>query len=109
VFHPARHYDELALLNPFMAVAEIHAEAAFDYEEHLVLILMMVKDELAIQLDEFDVLAVELGGDAGLVVFGDFRKLLGNVDLGHGNLRFVCCCVEWMAHLAWASQENSDG
>jgi hypothetical protein len=53
----------------------------------------MVKDELAIQLDEFDVLAVELGGDAGLVVFGDFGKLLGNVDLGHGNLRLVCCCV----------------
>jgi hypothetical protein len=52
---------------------------------------MMVKDELAIQLDEFDVLPVELRGDAGLVVFGDFGKLLGNIDFGHGILGG--CCV----------------
>src|SRR6202521_3799427 len=74
-----------------MAVAAIHAEAAFDYQEQLVFVLMMVKDELAIQLDEFDVLGVELGGYTGLVVFSDVRELLGDVDFGHGILRLVCC------------------
>jgi hypothetical protein len=77
-----------------MAVAEIHTEAAFDYEEHLVFVVMMMKDELAVQLDELDLLSVELGGDAGLVVFSDFRELLGDVDFGHGTLRLaVLLCI----------------
>jgi hypothetical protein len=69
-----------------MAVAKLHAKAAFDYQKHLVFVLVMVKDELAIQLDELHVLSVELGGDAGLVVFGDLREFLGDVNFGHGSL-----------------------
>src|SRR6266478_3544411 len=87
MLHAARHHDKLALLDPFMAVAEIHAEAAFHYQEHLVFVLMVMKDELAVQFDELDVLSVELRGDAGLVVFSDVGELLGDVDFGHGILR----------------------
>src|SRR6266481_2324081 len=86
MLHAARHHDKLALLDPFMAVAEVHAEAAFHYQEHLVFVLMMVKDELAVQFDELDLLSVEFRGDAGLVVFSDVGELLGDVDFGHGIL-----------------------
>src|ERR1700683_3149812 len=64
VFHSAWHYYELAFFDPFMAVAKLHAEASFDHQEHLVLVLVVVKYEPAVELDELDVLSVELGGDA---------------------------------------------
>src|ERR1700686_1494056 len=98
MLYPARHHDKLALLDPFMPVAEIHAEAAFDYQEHLVFVLMMVKDELAVQLDELDLLSIKFRGDAGLVVFSDVRELLGDVDFGHGILRTL---ARYLAFNGW--------
>jgi hypothetical protein len=62
---------------------------------------MMVKDELAVQLDEFDVLSVEFRSDAGLVVFSDVGELLGDVDFGHGILRgcpAAACLVDGASH-----------
>jgi hypothetical protein len=47
-------------------------------------VIVVVKDELTFDFVEFHTLAVELGRDVGLPVFGDLRKLLGKVDLGHG-------------------------
>jgi hypothetical protein len=84
-----RHHDELSLIDPFVCgslvlVAKFHSEAAFDYKEHLVLVVMMVEHEFAVQLDEFDLLAIQLGGDARLVVLGNLAKLLGDIDFGHG-------------------------
>ena len=46
----------------------------------------MVKYEFAFELVELQVLAIELGGDVGLPVFGDLGELLGDVDFGHGIL-----------------------
>ena len=40
--------DELAGLDPFVVVAELHAEAAFDDEEHFVFVVVMVEDERAV-------------------------------------------------------------
>jgi hypothetical protein len=89
MFHTARYHDKLALFNPFVAVAKVHAEAAFDYEEHLVFVLMMMKYEGAVQLDELDVLSVELGGDARLVVIGDLGEFFCNVYFGHEGLKLL--------------------
>jgi hypothetical protein len=83
VLDSAWNYDELALFDPFVPLAKVHAEAAFDHQKHFVLVVMMVKYELAVQLDEFDLLAVKLCSNAGLVVFGDLRKLLSDIDFGH--------------------------
>jgi hypothetical protein len=53
----------------------------------------MVKYELAVELDELDVLSVEFGGDARLVKLGDVGEFLGNVDFGHGSLGAAVCCA----------------
>jgi hypothetical protein len=83
VLYAARHDDKLALFDPFRAIAKFHAETAFDHQEHFVFVLVMMKDKFAFELVELYILAIELGGDVGLPVFGDLRKLLGDVDFGH--------------------------
>ncbi len=109
VFDPVRHYDKLAGFDPFVPVAEFHAEAAFDDQEHFVFVIVMVEDERAVELDELHVLSVEFGGDAGLVVVVNFSELLGDVDLGHGisfeAWRFPP--LQWMTLCGRWSQENS--
>jgi hypothetical protein len=86
----ARHYDELAFFDPFMPVEEIHAETALDHQEHFVFALMMVKYKLAIHFDELDLLVVEFGGNAGLIVFGDLGELVSDIDFGHDVLDLLC-------------------
>ena len=45
----------------------------------------MVPDEFALQLVEFDQLAVQFAGNVGLPVLGDPSKLFGEIDLiNHG-------------------------
>ena len=83
VFHSAWDNDELAFADPFMVVAKFHAEAAFDYEEQFVFVFVVVEDELTLEFVELDGLAVELGSDIGLPVFGDFGELFGDVDFVH--------------------------
>ena len=83
VFGSARDDDELAGFDPFVVVAEFHAEAAFDDEKHFVFVIVMVEDEGAVELDEFDLLSVEFGGDSGFVEVGDMGEFFGDVDFGH--------------------------
>jgi hypothetical protein len=83
MFDTARDDDELAFFDPFVTLAKLHAEAAFDYKEEFVFVLVMVKDEFAFEFVELDVLAVEFGGDVGLPVFGDLGEFFGEVDLVH--------------------------
>jgi hypothetical protein len=44
----------------------------------------MVEDEFAFELIELQVLAVELGCDVGLPVFGNLGEFFGDVDFVHG-------------------------
>src|SRR5229473_3891837 len=81
-----RHYDKLALLDPLVPVAEIHAEAPLHHQEHLVLVLMMVKYELAHGLHQLDVLSVEFTHYMWFPAFGNFREFFGNIDLVHNYL-----------------------
>jgi hypothetical protein len=86
----SRHDNEFTFFDPLVRmivmVAELHAEAAFDDEKHFVFVVMMVEDEFAVELYELDLLAVEFGSDAGLVVVGNFGEFFGDVDFGHGIL-----------------------
>src|SRR6202041_796467 len=92
----ARHDDEFTLFDPLVRmivmVAELHAEAALDDEKHFVFAVMMMEDELAVELYELYLLTIEFGGDARLVVVGDFREFFGDVDFGHGILGDRSCC-----------------
>jgi hypothetical protein len=78
-----------------VAVAEFHAEAAFDDEKHFVFVVVMVEDERAVVFDQLDLLSVEFGGDMGSVVVVDLGELLGDVDFGHGSLRSGWLCLRF--------------
>jgi hypothetical protein len=67
-----------------VTVAEFHAEAAFDYEEQFVLVLVVVEDKFSFKLIELDVLSIEFGGNVGFPVFRDFGEFFGDVDFVHG-------------------------
>jgi hypothetical protein len=84
MFHAARHHNELAFLDPLVAVEEFHAKASLYDQKHFVFVVVMMKHELAFGLHEFDVLAVQLGGDGRLVVFRDFSELFRDIDFLHG-------------------------
>jgi hypothetical protein len=98
VFRPARDDDELAFLDPFVAIEKFHAKSAFDNEKHFVFMLMVMEDELAFELVELHVLAVEFRGDVWLPVFGDSRELFGDVDLVHHDLegKLLNTPIRWM-------------
>src|SRR5215469_3110267 len=80
----SRHDNELALLHPFgRLVAELHTKTALDYEKEFVLMIMMMKHELAFDLIQLDLLPIQVGGNVGLPVFGDFGELFRDVDFRH--------------------------
>ena len=83
VLDAARHYDEFAFFNPLVVIAELHAEPALDDQKQFVLMLVMMEDELAFELVELQVLAVEFGGDVRLPIFVDLREFLNDVDFVH--------------------------
>ena len=63
VLDATRHDEEVARLELDMAIAELHAELAAMHEEHLIFVIVMMPHELADELHELDVLAVELTDD----------------------------------------------
>jgi len=93
VFDEPGNNDEFALFDPFVALAgtlvanplfaELHAEAAFHYEEHFVFVFVVMPDKFGVGLDELDHLPVEFAGDVRFVVLGNFGKLFLDVDLVH--------------------------
>jgi hypothetical protein len=85
VLGPSGHDDEFAFLDPLMAVAKFHPEAALDHKKHLVFVLVVVEDEFTLQFVELKVLTIEFSGDVRLPVLGDLGEFLGDVDLVHGD------------------------
>src|SRR5262249_47433164 len=72
-----------APLKPDLPVPELHAEPPLHDQEQLVLVLVPVPDELAQELHQLDVLAVEFADDPGAPAVGEAGELLGEVDLLH--------------------------
>ncbi len=52
-------------------VAKVDPDPTLHHEEELVLVLVMVPDELALQLGQLDVEVVDLADDLRAPVFGD--------------------------------------
>lgn len=77
------HDQELSLLQPNLTIAEVHAEAAVDDEEQLVLMLVVMPDELALEFDQFDLLPVERTDNLRIPVIGKQSQLFPQVDLFH--------------------------
>ena len=93
VLYTARNDDELAGLDEEFAFAAIlthpHAQRAFDDIEQLVLSIVMVPDELALQLDQLDVGVVDLAYDLWAVVIGEQRQFLREIDFSQHSYRVV--------------------
>ena len=79
----ARHDQELARSSHTCAIAKVHPEPSLDDEEQLVLALVVMPDELALELHQLDVLAVQLADDARIPVVGELGQLRGDRDLLH--------------------------
>jgi hypothetical protein len=66
MFHSARHDHKFALVHYRFAITEPHAQSAFDDQEQLIFIFMMMPDEFTFQLYGFDVAVVYLPMTRGL-------------------------------------------
>src|SRR5688572_6474626 len=71
VLDAAGHDQEFPFLQPDVAVPELHAETALHDHEELVLMLVVMPDEFALELRELHMLAVELADDLGAPVIGE--------------------------------------
>src|SRR5436190_13987966 len=74
---------EFSLLDPFGPIAEIHPESSLDDQEQFVLQLVLVPDELALELHELDLLAVQFADDFRAPGLGELRQFPGQADLVH--------------------------
>ncbi len=81
VLHAPGHDQELALLQADLSVTEVHAEPSLHDQEEFVLVVVLVPDELALELDQLDVLAVEFADDLRAPVVLEEGQLLGEVHL----------------------------
>jgi hypothetical protein len=66
VLDAARDHDHLPLAREERPVAQLDAQRPRDDEEQLVLVVVLVPDEGAAQLDGLNVAVVQLRGDGGL-------------------------------------------
>src|SRR6185312_11192734 len=83
VLHAARNDDELARADSDVAVAQFHDHAALHDVEHLVFGIMMVPGEVALELHELHVLAVQLADDARVPVVLDEAEFVADGHLVH--------------------------
>jgi hypothetical protein len=86
VLDPARHDEQLALLEPdVVTVAEAQLQAPANDEEELVGIGVVMPDEIALELGELDLEVVDGGGDAWAPRLRERSERVGEVHLvGHG-------------------------
>ena len=83
VFDSTRHDEAVARAKVDGAVAELDAEGAFQAQEQLVDVFVQVPDELALELDELDLLPVQARDDLRTPVVGDRVEMAAEVDGVH--------------------------
>lgn len=71
------------------AVSKLDTECSTHDEKELVLVLMMMPDELALEFDKLHLLPVQLTDDFGPPVISDLRQLLGEIDFVHDGYQLV--------------------
>ena len=84
MLHAMRNDREFIFFNGHGAVAELHVRSPRHYQEKLVLHLVFVPDELALQFDQAHVLAVEFTHNIWIPMRMDESKLLFEIHLVHG-------------------------
>jgi hypothetical protein len=91
MLNPARHNDQLALVQCDRSVPEVHGEPTTHHEEEFILSFMMMPDKGTLELDQFHVLPVQGTDDLRIPMRCKRGKLLGQADLlhSHSYLRFL--------------------
>ena len=67
VFDAFWHEQKFARPDYGFATAEFHSQGAFDDEKQFIFIVMVMEDELALELHDFDVSVVQVADDAGMI------------------------------------------
>ena len=83
MFDATGNDQQLAFFQPDLPVPEIHPESSLHHQEQLVLIFVMMPDKLALELDEFDLLTVQLADDFGTPVVVKLGELLLDIYFFH--------------------------
>src|SRR5262249_24371947 len=83
VLDSLRNDEKLVRLQRNVAVAKADSHPALHHEEHLVFLLVVVPDELALDLDELDRVLVDLSRKTRGPTFLEPGELFGEVDLFH--------------------------
>ena len=83
VLDAARDDEKFTFFQPDLPVAEIHPNPPFRDQKKLILVLMMMPDELALEFDQLDVLPIELAGDPWVPVVVDLAELFLDVYFLH--------------------------
>jgi hypothetical protein len=91
VFHSVRDNEEFARANDHIAIAQSHRELPLDYEEHLILFVVMMPDELTFQLYYFHVTIIDFSNDARVAIVAEKGKLLREINfvMVHKKLKLV--------------------
>src|SRR5438093_4414907 len=82
--------DELPFLHGHAPISKLHREPALVDQEEFVLVLVLVPDERAVELDELHVLSVQLTHDLRVPMGSEQRELLRQADLIHWSSRRAC-------------------
>ena len=73
MFDTARYDAKFAGIENDDTMSEFQPHLPSPHQEHLVFLLVMVPRKLALELDEFDLLAVQFGDYLGSLVLSDQR------------------------------------
>jgi hypothetical protein len=79
----ARNNDKFAFTHHGFAVAELHAQRAFDHEEEFVLVFMVMPDKLTLEFDGFDMALVYFTDDSRIPAVGKAAELFAQIDGFH--------------------------
>jgi hypothetical protein len=81
----ARNNDKFAFAHDGFAVAEFHAQRAFDHQEEFVLVFMVMPDKLTLEFDGFDMALVYFTDDSRIPAVGKAAELFTQIDGFHGD------------------------
>src|SRR5437660_1450259 len=92
-----RHDDAFSGLQAYDAILKLDAKAAAPDQEELVLVLVIVPGEFALNFHELDLLAVQSRDGLWTPMFGKQREFLVQADLVHlGGLILSFVLLYWV-------------
>src|SRR5262249_36730145 len=75
-----RNHEHLSCRDMHATVAEVDSQPALEDDESLIRILVIVPDEVALQLDDLELIVVHLGYNLRLPLLAEQSELLPKVD-----------------------------